>query len=149
MSNRDERIKAFVASGQAPQATGRAQVLRLRDGLGPDLILTDKQGRQTAHGDRFLALQAEHMATTEAGLAGAVNLGDNLDTWVRGTRKEGRSEVAFLRSGAKKIVRKWNTAEQQMVVTAAGKAYFANNREEWIIQIPVKQCFQLVGTIPL
>ena len=106
MKKRKARIDAFVASGAQPTTTASGAVIARSTGTRHQVLVTNA-GARTALGAHY-----EDHGGTELPVGGY----DTSQAPVR----EGDTEYIQMRSGAKKITRRWDPAEGEYSFTAVG-----------------------------
>ena len=122
--NDRDRLNAAIDGGNLPGASGQSQVVRIGD-----MPLTNAQGALNWRGQLFenLVNEREHLPNPRSDY--------NTDPYRRGTRREGRYEVAQRRSGQSVRVGKY-LKNGSFDVLKQGETYYRGNKSGYVIHIP-------------
>ena len=118
------RLNAAIDRGERPGASGQSQVVKIGN-----MPLTNAQGGLNQRSQLFEALVNEREMLPNP------RSDYNTDPYRRGTRREGRFEVAQRRSGQSVRVGKY-LKNGTFDVLKQGGSYYRDNKSEYVIHIP-------------
>ena len=124
-----ERLNAAIGRGDIPRVQGQSQVVRI-----VNMPLTNAQGGLNQRGQLLenLVNERDYLPNPRSDY--------NTDPYRRGTRREGRYEVAQRRSGQSVRVGKY-LKNGSFDVLKQGESYYRDNKSEYVIHIPVWAIF--------
>ena len=124
-----DRLNDLIDRGNTPRTENQSQVVKIGD-----VALTNAQGELNTRGQLFeLILNERENLPRPRSLY-------TTDPFRRGTRRDGRYQVADRRSGLTVRVGQY-LKDGSYKVLKQGESYYRDNRSEYVIHIPVWQNF--------
>ena len=117
------KVRSAIDANVKPTTVARSGRLVLKTPAGT-VGLADSRGKLSAAGRFYFR---------STGTPPPNNLGFDQDTPLR---KDGPREFVVYRDGSEKLARTWNGSDFKY--TRAGKDYFSETKQEYIVSIPVK-----------
>ena len=120
-----DRLNAAIDGGALPGASGQSQVVKIGN-----MPLTNAQGGLNQRGQLFenLVNERDYLPKPRSDY--------NTDPYRRGTRREGRYEVAQRRSGQPVRVGQY-LKNGSFEILKQGLGYYRDNKSEYVLHIPV------------